>query len=197
MSLFSKKIKITIHAFTRMIAQYIIKAHHINCQLIEESESLSNKEKEKIISELLYFRLVLLYFMLLLKGKFGGKRYGESELIDILNLGVCLAFEDNGIDKENAQKRTEIFLDRLRYYTELVVGTDENAIEIEVNALYCNLVQRFRDVMLGVDGDKLAERVEDEEYMTKHHEVFHFVKQAYDLDENNFKNNLKEFKFVD
>jgi hypothetical protein len=180
-----------------MIAQYIIKAHHINCQLIEESESLSNKEKEKIISELLYFRLVLLYFMLLLKGKFGGKRYGESELIDILNLGVCLAFEDNGIDKENAQKRTEIFLDRLRYYTELVVGTDENAIEIEVNALYCNLVQRFRDVMLGVDGDKLAERVEDEEYMTKHHEVFHFVKQAYDLDENNFKNNLKEFKFVD
>lgn len=180
-----------------MLTQCIIKANPINCQLIKESESLSNTEKEKIISELLYFRLVLLYFMLLFKRKFGGKNYDESELMEILSLGVCLAFEDNGINKKDAEKRTEIFLDKLQYYFELVLGTNENPIEIEENETYFHLVQRFRDDMLGVDGDKLAERVEDEKYMTKHHEVFHFVKQVYNLDENNFKKNLKEFKFVD
>jgi hypothetical protein len=197
MSFFSKKTKITIHAFTRLVAQCIIKANPINCQLIEESEYLSSKEKENVISELLYFRLALLYFMLVFKGTFGSRNYDESELIDILIDGVCLAFEDNGIDKENAQKRTEIFRDKLQYYNELVIGTGEDPIEIEASETYYNLVQRFRDDMLGVDGDKLAERVEDEEYMTKHHEVFHFVKQVYDLDENNFNSNLKGFKFID
>lgn len=92
---------------------------------------------------------------------------------------------------------SEIFLDKLQYYIELVLGTDKNPIEIEGNETYYHHLQRFRDDMLGVNRDKLAERVENEEYMTKHHEVFHFVKQVYDLDENNFKKNFRECKFVD
>ena len=196
MSLFSKKTKITIHAFTRLLAQCIIKANPINCQLIEKSESLSSKEKKKIISELLYFRLVLLYFMLLFERKFGGKEYNDGELIDILSLGACLAFEDSGIDKENAQKRTEIFLGKLQHYTELVLGNNEDAIVIIETEVCFHLVERFVDNILGVDSDKLVEIFKDEKYMAKHHEVFHFAKQAYDLDDANFKTSLKGFKFV-
>ncbi len=76
---FSKKMKIPIHAFTRLLAQCIIKANPINCQIIEESESLSDKEKKKIVSELLYFRLVLLYFMMVFEGTFGGKFYDDHQ----------------------------------------------------------------------------------------------------------------------
>jgi hypothetical protein len=196
MALFSKKSKITIHAFTRLLAQCIIKANPINYQIIEESESLSGKEKEKIVSELLYFRLVLLYFMLVFEGKFGGKHYDDSELIDIIHLGVCLAFEDDGIDKEDAQQRTEIFMQRLLHYTTSTIGTSEDSVEIKEDEIYCELVQHFRDDILGVEKDKLVKMLEDEEFMLKHHEVFHYTKQLYDHDDNMFKQNFKEYKFV-
>ncbi len=196
MALFSKKTKITIHAFTRLLAQCIIKANPINCQIIEESESLCNKEKKKIVSELLYFRLVLLYFMLVFEGKFGSKHYDDSELIDIIHLGVCLAFEDDGIDKENAQHKTEIFMQRLLHYTTSTIGTSDDSVEIKEDVVYCELVQRFRDDMLGVEKDKLGEMLNDEEFMLKHHDVLHYTKQLYDHDDNMFKQNFKEYKFV-
>ncbi|MAF20543.1 MAG: hypothetical protein CMI55_02580 [Parcubacteria group bacterium] len=136
--------------------------------------------------------------MLLFERRFGRKDYDESELTDILSLGVCLAFEDNGIDKENAQKRTEIFLGKLQYYSELVLGadTDEDAIVIIETEVYSHLVEGFIDDVLEMDSDKLVEIFKDEEYMTKHHEVFYFAKQAYDLDDDNFRTSLKGFKFV-
>ncbi len=192
----SKKIKIPIHAFTRLLAQCIMKANPINCQIIEESESLSDKEKKKIVSELLYFRLVLLYFMLVFEGTFGGKFYDDSELIDIIQLGVCLAFEDNGIDKENAQQRTEIFMQRLLHYTTSTIGTSEDSVEIKEDVIHSELVQCFRDDILGVEKDKPGEMLNDEEFMLKHHEVFHYAKQLYDLDDNMFKQNFKEYEFV-
>ncbi len=196
MSLFSKKTKITIHAFTRLLAQCIIKANPINCQIIEENESLSDKETKKIISELLYFRLVLLYFMLVFEGKFGGKHYDDSELIDIIHLGVCLAFEDVGIDKENAQQKTQIFMQRLLHYTTSTIGTSEDSTEMKEDVIYCELVQRFRDDILGVENDKRGEMLNDEGFMLKHHEVFHYTKQLYDYDDNMFKQNFKEYKFI-
>lgn len=194
MSFFSKKTKITIHAFTRLVAQSIIEANPNNCQIIEESELFSNKEKEKIISELLYFRLVLMCFMLVFKGKFGSKHYDANEITEIIPPLVCMAFEDNGINKENALKESKQFFDRLQCYAELVEGMNDNATEEEV---YFHFAQRFRDDVLGVDGDKLAERVEDEEYMLKHHEVFHYLTQIYHSDDELFKKGLKEFKFVE
>ena len=196
MSLFSKKTKITIHAFTRLLAQCIIKANPINCQLIEKSESLSSKEKKKIISELLYFRLVLLYFMLLFERRFGRKDYYESELMDILPLGLCLAFEDNGTSKKNAQERAEISMDRVQHYRELLESIDKDVVKGEED-VYFELVKRFVNDMFGVNEVELVERFNDKRFATKHHEVLHFVSQAYHLDDNNFKNNLKEFKFIE
>ena len=197
MSLFNKKTKITIHAFTRLLAQYIIKANSNNCQIIEESKSLSDKEKKKIVSELLYFRLVLLYFMLVFEAEFGGNHYDDSELIDIIHLGVCLAFEDVGIDKENAQQKTEIFMQRLLHYTTSTIGTSEDSTEINEDEVFCELVQCFRDDILGVEKDNPGEMVKDKKFMLKHHEVYHYAKRLYDDDDNMFKQNLIEYKFVD
>ncbi len=67
-------------------------------------------------------------FMLVLEGTFGGKFYDYTELIDIIQLGVCLAFGDNGIGKENAQQRTEIFMQRLSHYTTSTIGTSEDSV---------------------------------------------------------------------
>lgn len=86
---------------------------------------------------------------------------------------------------------------KLLHYTSLVTGTGDEPVEIKEDEVYCDLVQSFRDDILGVKKSKLGEMFKDEEFMLKHHEVFHYAKQTYDLDNNNFKKGLKEFKFVD
>ena len=39
--------------------------------------------------------------------------------------------------------------------------------------------------------------VKDKKFMLKHHEVYHYAKRLYDDDDNMFKQNLIEYKFVD
>ena len=185
------KEKMNLGTFVRVVASTILKSDAGDISVVDTKNLLSKNERIEIKNEIEFFRLIILMFQLSEISRFGKKKFSSQELGQVFGIGVGLAYQDNGLSRDETEKKMDILSERIGYYTDAVEKTDQK--ELEAKGVFFYLIKYFTNLIIKFDVAKLREQ----QFQDKHFLVFELGKQVYRHDEKAFKNLIKNVKFLD
>jgi hypothetical protein len=190
-NLFTSKEKIEFNSFVRMMVNILFKNNPVNLAVVDQDNTLTIEDKEKIQDEILYFRIILLMFFLVNKQVFGKKSYTSEDIGKAV--GICYGLEcrDAGMDQESMEKQMDVFNTKLDYYFNYLQSIGEK--EVEEKGVFFYLCKCFADYIL----DTTTESFADPAFVSKNFTVFDIAKQTYQNSEEAFNGMIKNIEFTD
>lgn len=175
---FKSKGKVYLKEFLELYIQALVKS-----DVSFPSSETIRFDKEKFSVELLYFRLVVLYFLITEIEWFGKKRYDLGSVENLIAEAYALTLPEKEV------KKVEAYRSRLLSYVIYLSKADKQ--RLKDRGIYFHLLMCFADLVVGEGSHH------DESFRDKRFVVFDFGKQIYRNDEKALRKMLKNFEFSD
>lgn len=185
--MFFSKEKLYIGQFCRIFCQSIIKAPPHDLEIIDLEKKINKEDIKEINNELLNFRLIVFFYLLLEKSAQGKIRKTAEELGYIASHAFVLSLQDNKWNNDEINKlNLNELLDEYLSYLEKMENEDNR--KREFGFYLCNY---FSNKIMPISNNQ------DETQKYKSLFAFNVAKQVFKLVKDDFNYFFNKVKIID